>query len=568
MRLKLSFDLLTLELFYEETKDLILNSILEKIYQIGNTDIFLELFSPNHGRFKLILSVHPQLYRIQITKKEFPYPVRPPSFLMLLRKHLEGGRIINYSLVPQERIVEFKIKRFPEEDKKLILELMGKYSNLILLNENHIIIDAIKHISSEVSRFREILPGISYIYPPKTQKISILDLNEERLDEILNKETSLKDVLLKEVAYMNPQLVNDLLGEKDKEKIKKRILEIREKIIKKELTPIVYFHEDEPITFSLFPLKEYETFEKKEFDKIYKAIDFVYSYAFDKTLFEQRQRRLLELVKENIRKVADKIKEFDEQIKEGEDAEKLRIKGEILLFHKDEIKKGVGKIILPNPYNFEEIVEIELDPSLSAFENAQKYFKRYKKLKRGINILKEQRQKLEDELYYLNSLEFSIENAKTFPELREIEEELEKGGYIREPKEIIYKREKRPELLKFLSSDGFEIYVGKNNKQNETLTFQIAKPEDLWLHARGIPGAHVIIKTNNEEVPENTIYEASSLAAYFSKGRYSIYVPVDYTKRKYVNKPKGSKPGFVIYKNEKTIFAKPEDALPLLSQKS
>ncbi len=568
MKLKLSFDLLTLELFYEETKGLILNSIIEKIYQVGNTDIFLELFSPDHGRLKLILSVHPQLYRIQITKKEFPYPARPPSFLMLLRKHLEGGRIVDYFLVPQERIVELKIKRFPEEDKKFILELMGKYSNLILLNENHIIIDAIKHISSEVSRFREILPGIPYIYPPKTQKFSLLDINEEKLDEILNKETSLKDILLREVAYMNPQLVNDLLGEIDKEKIKKRILEIKEKIIKKELTPVVYLHEGEPITFSLFPLKEYETFEKKEFDKVYKAIDFVYSYAFDKTLFEQRQRRLLELVKENIRKVTDKIKEFDEQIKEGEDAEKLRIKGEILLFHKDEIKKGVGKVILPNPYNLEEMVEIELDPGLSAFENAQKYFKRYKKLKRGINILKEQKQKLEDELYYLNSLEFSIENAKTLLELREIEEELEKGGYIREPKEIIYKREKRSEPLKFLSSDGFEIYVGKNNKQNETLTFQIAKPEDLWLHARGIPGAHVIIKTNNEEVPENTIYEAGSLAAYFSKGRYSSYVPVDYTKRKYVNKPKGSKPGFVIYKNEKTIFTKPEDALPLLSQKS
>ncbi len=568
MKLKLSFDLLTLELFYEETKDIVLNSIIEKIYQIGNTDIFLELFSVDQGRYKLVLSVHPQLYRIQITKKEFPYPARPPSFLMLLRKHLEGGRIIQYSLVPQERIVELKIKRFPEEDKKLILELMGKYSNLILLNEANIIIDSIKHVTSEVSRFREILPGVPYIYPPKTQKISLLDIDENKLEEILTKEVPLKDLLLKELTYMNPQLVNDILLENDKEKIKKRILEIKEKIIKKDLKPIVYIHEGEPVAFSLFPLKEYENFERKEFDKVYKAVDYVYSYAFDKTLFEQQQRRLLEIVKENIEKVTEKIREFEEQIKEGEEAEKLRIKGEILLLNKDQIKKGTEKIILPNPYNPEEMVEIELDPSLSAFENAQKYFKKYKKLKRGINILKEQKQKLEEELYYLNSLEFSIENSKSFPELREIEEELEKGGYIKERKEIIYKREKKPELLKFISSDGFEIYVGKNNRQNEIITFQIAKPEDLWLHARGIPGAHVIIKTNNQEVPESTLYEACSLAAYFSKGKYSSYVPVDYTKRKYVTKPKESKPGFVVYKNEKTMFAKPEDVLTLLSQKT
>ncbi|MFN3699111.1 MAG: NFACT RNA binding domain-containing protein, partial [Dictyoglomus sp.] len=217
-------------------------------------------------------------------------------------------------------------------------------------------------------------------------------------------------------------------------------------------------------------------------------------------------------------------------------------------------------------YNSQELLEIDLDPSLSPIENAQKYFKKYKKLKKGISILKEQKEKLENELYYLNSLEFAIENAKTLADLKEIEEELEKEGYLKEAKEQIIKREKKSEPYKFVSSDGFEIYVGKNNKQNETLTFQIAKTEDLWLHARGIPGAHVIIKTQGKEIPENTLYEASSLAAYFSKGRNSSYVPVDYTKKKYVQKPKGGKPGFVIYKNEKTIFAKPEDALKFLSQ--
>lgn len=566
MNLKISFDLLTLELFYEETKEILLNSIIEKIYQIGNTEIFLELYSPNFGRFKLVLSVHPQLYRIQLTKKDFPYPLRPPSFLMLLRKHLEGGRILDYYLVPQERIVELKIRRFPEEDKKIILELMGKYSNLILLNENNIIIDAIKHVTSEVSRFREILPNLPYIYPPKTQKISLLDLDEKKLEELLSKASSIKDLLLKEITYMNPQLVNEILTERNKPEIIKKIILIKESILNKDLKPIVYLINNEPITYSLFPLKEYENFEKKEFDKVHKVIDYIYSYAFDKLLFEQRRKKLLNIVKSNIEKLNEKIKEFEEQIREGEEAEILRIKGDILLLNKDQIKKGIERVTLPNPYNNEELIEIELDPGLSVIENAQKYFKKYKKLKKGIVILREQKERLESELYYLNSLEFSLENSKTLNDLKDIEEELEKEGYLKEKKEYVPKKQQKSEPYKFISSDGIEIYVGKNNRQNEIITFQIAKPEDLWLHARGIPGAHVIIKSQGKEIPENTLYEASSLAAYFSKGRSSNYVPVDYTKKKYVQKPKGGKPGLVIYKNEKTIFAKPENALKFLSQ--
>ncbi|MFN3568524.1 MAG: NFACT family protein, partial [Caldimicrobium sp.] len=517
MNLKVSFDLLTLEVFYNETKEIISNSIIEKIYQIGNTDIIWELYSPNFERCKLVLSVHPQLYRIQITKKDFPYPYRPPSFLMLLRKYLEGGRIIDYYLIPQERIVEFKIKRFPEEEKKVVLELMGKYSNLILLDENNKIIDAIKHVTSEVSRFREIIPGLPYIYPPKTQKISLLDLDEKKIEELLKKNISIKDFLLKEIAYMNPQIVKDILGDTNSDMIRK-ILSIKETILNKNFKPIVYMVNNEPITYTLFPLKEYERFEKKEFEKVYKAVDYIYSYAFDKSFFEQRRKKILKVVKDNIEKVTEKIKEFEVQIKEGEEAEMFKIKGETLLLNKENIKKGTEKVILPNIYNSQELLEIDLDPSLSPIENAQKYFKKYKKLKKGISILKEQKEKLENELYYLNSLDFAIENAKTLADLKEIEEELEKEGYLKKAKEQIIKREKKSEPYKFVSSDGFEIYVGKNNKQNETLTFQIAKTEDLWLHARGIPGAHVIIKTQGKEIPENTLYEASSLAAYFSKG--------------------------------------------------
>jgi len=579
MNLKVSFDLLTLEVFYEEIKDIIINSIIEKIYQIGSTDIFWEIYSPHNGRYNLILSVHPQLYRIQLTRKNFPYPSKPPSFSMLLRKHLEGGRIIEYQLIPQERIIEFKIKTFPEESKKVILELMGKYSNLILVNENNIIIDAIKHVPSEINRFREVIPGVSYIYPPKSIKIPISELTEEKLENLLNKDIPIRDLILKEISHMNPHLVNEIIegiGNKiantltltEKNILKERLLNIKEKILKREFKPTAYLINGEPITFSLFPLKDYEDFEKKEFDKVYKLVDYIYSYAFENALFTQKKNRLLEIIKTNMEKVEEKIKELDSQIKEGEEAETFRIKGETLILNQNSIRKGLEKVTFLNPYNPNEYIEIELDPSLSAIENAQKYFKKYKKLKRGISILKEYKSKLEEELFYLNSLEFSIENANSLSELMEIEEELEKEGYIKEKKEKIQKKVEKSEPYKFISSDGFEIYVGKNNKQNDYITFNLAKPEDIWLHTRGIPGAHVIIKTQDKEVPESTLYEAGALAGYFSKGRNSTYVPVDYTLRKYVQKPKGAKPGFVIYKNEKTIFAKPEEALRFLSQET
>ena len=572
MNIKLSFDLLTLEVFYQEIYKSLIDAIVEKIYQIGNTEVFINLYSPSLGRINLILSVHPQLYRIQLTKRDFPYPIKPPSFAMLLRKYLEGARLLDINLIPQERIIEFRWKRAFDEDKKLILELMGKYSNLILLNENNIIIDAIKHVTSEISRFREILPWIPYIYPPKTQKFSLIGLTDENLEEIFKKDIPLKDLLLREISHMNPQIVKEISGElsnktpsmlteDEKSLLKERIFLYKEKVIKKDFKFIVYLINNEPITYSLFPLKEYEHLKKKEFDKLYKAIDFIYSYAFEKILFDQEKKKLSDVVKNNIKKVEDKIREFETQIKEGEEAEIFRIKGDALLLNQKNIRKGIEKIILPNPYNPEEFLEIVLDPSLSSIENAQKYFKKYKKLKKGISILKKQKERLEEELYYLHSLDYSLENTDSLLGLKEIGEELEKEGYIREKKEKEKRKEKKSEPHKFLSSDGFEIYVGKNNKQNEYITFHLANPEDIWLHARGIPGAHTIIKTGEKEPPETTILEAATLAGYFSKGRDSTYVSVDYTKRKYVQKPKGAKPGFVIYRNEKTIFVKPEEAL-------
>ncbi|HPU44510.1 MAG TPA: NFACT family protein, partial [Dictyoglomaceae bacterium] len=497
MSIKLSFDLLTLEIFYQEVYASLINSIIEKIYQIGNTEVFINLYSPSLGRTNLILSVHPQLYRIQLTKKDFPYPMKPPSFAMLLRKHLEGARLWDMNLVPQERIIEFRWKRSLDEDKKLVLELMGKYSNLILLNENNIIIDSIKHVTSEISRFREILPGISYIYPPKTQKFSLIDLKDENLEEIFKKAIPLKDLLLREISHMNPQIVKEILGElsnktpsmltEDEESIlKERIFQYKERVIKKDFKFIVYLINNEPIAYSLFPLKEYEHLEKREFEKLHKAIDFIYSYAFEKILFDQEKKKLSDVVKNNIKKVEDKIREFETQIKEGEEAETFRIKGEALLLNQKKVRKGIEEVILPNPYNQEEFLEIALDPSLSSIENAQKYFKKYKKLKKGISILKDQKERLEEELYYLHSLDYSIDNADSLMGLREIAEELEKEGYIRERKEKEKRKEKKLEPHKFLSSDGFEIYVGKNNKQNEYITFHLANPEDIWLHARGI----------------------------------------------------------------------------------
>ncbi|MGB9857024.1 MAG: Rqc2 family fibronectin-binding protein [Dictyoglomaceae bacterium] len=578
MNLKLSFDLLTLEILYRELYERLKNSLVERVYQIGNTEIFLHLYSPKEGKFTLSLSVHPQLYRIQLTKKDFPYPTNPPPFAMFLRKYLEGARIIDWYLIPQERIVEFIFQRLDESKKKLIIELMGKYSNIILVNENNIILDAIKHVSSEKSRFREILPGEIYLYPPRSEKISILNITEENIEKTLDKEKSVKEILLKDILYINPLLSEEIarnvedknyksLSSEEKEELKREILKFKEKIINKDFQFLVYFLNNNPYTFSVFSLEIFKDLKKKEFKTLTEAIDYIYSFSLETFLLDQLKKRLKDIIESNLEKINKKKNEFIERIKEGESAEILKIKGEILLLYQKEIKKGTEKVLLPNPYSEKnELLEIELDPSLSPVDNAQRYFKRYKKLKRGISVIKEQLEKLEEEIYYLNSLDVALENSNNFTELQEIEEELINEGYIKKKREKERKK-KKSEPYKFITSSGHEVYVGKNNRQNDYLTFNIASPEDLWFHARGTPGAHVILKLKSkEEIPQEIIEEVASLAAYFSKGKNSSYVAVDYTKRKYVQKPKGGKPGFVVYKNEKTIFIKPEKALEFISQ--
>ncbi|MEN2983891.1 MAG: NFACT RNA binding domain-containing protein [Dictyoglomaceae bacterium] len=577
MSLKLNFDLLTLEVLYEELYDRVKNSLVEKIYQIGNTELFFHIYSPREGKLILSLSVHPQLYRIQLTRKEFSYPLNPPPFVMFLRKHLEGARILDWYIIPQERIVEFIFQRFEGSRKKLIVELMGKYSNIILTSENNIILDAIKHVSSEKSRYREVLPGEVYLYPPKAEKFSLLDIEEENVEKFLNKEKPVKEVLIKDILYINPLLAEEITRDikeetyasleiEDREKLKKEIFKIKDKILKRKFQFLVYFVENKPYTFSLFPLEIFENLKKKEFKNLTETIDYIYSYSLESFLTDQLKKKLQDIVKSNLEKVLEKKEEFLQKIKEGESAEVLKIKGDLLLFYQKEIKKGTEKIILPNPYNEnKELIEIELDPSLSPVDNAQRYFKKYKKLKKGIEILREQLKKIEEEVYYLNSLELALENTNSFFELQEIEEELINEGYIKKKKEK-EKRKKKSEPYKFIL-EGYEIYVGKNNKQNDYVTFSIAGPEDLWFHARGIPGAHVVLKLKSkEEIPFEIIEKTAELAGYFSKGKNSNYVAIDYTKRKYVQKPKEGKPGFVIYKNEKTIFVKPEKALDIISQ--
>ncbi|PMQ01288.1 MAG: hypothetical protein CBR30_06425 [Dictyoglomus sp. NZ13-RE01] len=565
MNLKLSFDLLTIEVFYKENYNRIINSLVEKIYQIGNTEVILDMYSPQEGRFLLILSVHPKLYRIQISNIDLPYPSTPPPFCMFLRKHIEGAKIVDWKLIPKERILEFTFQRVEEEKKKLIVELMGKYSNIILVNENNVILDAIKHVSSEKNRYREILPQQIYLYPPKINKISLLDIKEDEIEKLLEKE-NIKDVLVKEVLYITPLIGEEITQNPDRNIVKKRLLELKEKIIKNEYTFLVYFLENKPYTYSLFPLTILSGLKYKVFNTLTETVDFIYSYALENYLLEQYKKRLREIIENNLEKLQKKREELLEAIKEGESAESLKIKGETLILYQKDINRGPDKVILPNPYNEKELLEIDLDPALSPIDNAQRYFKRYKKLKKGINILKEQLEKVENEIFYLNSLDLSLENSNKYGELQEIEEELISSGYIRE-KRTKKKTQKRSQPYKFLLPGGYEVYVGKNNKQNDYITFNIASPEDLWFHARGIPGAHVILKTKSkEEVPQEIIEYTAEIAGYFSKGRNSSYVAIDYTKRKYVQKPKDAKPGFVIYKNEKTIFVKPENALQFISQ--
>lgn len=559
---------------------------VDKIYQPESEELFIHLHKEKE-KFKLFLSVasgNPKIYISKNTVRE--NPSNAPSFCMLLRKILTGGKILKVKQPPFERIIEIHIEVLDElrnkKIKVLTIELMGKHSNIILLDSETLkITDSIKRVPLSLSRVRQIVPGNLYLYPPSQGKINPLDiLTFDEFNSSLKTNTSLYKSLYTSFDGIGPNFARELcyrsnvdsdidfsnLSEKDKkylfENFSKFFLQIKKNIIH----PSIFFNKkiDQLIDYYVVPLDLYSEFTIIYKESLSETLEDFFIQKDIKDRIRQRSSDLKKSIQIKLERLYNKKSKQLDEIEKAKKADSFKLKGDLITSYIYMIEKGMNFINVENFYD-ENLpkLKINLDSHLTPSENAQKYFKKYNKLKTAFRELNKQIQLDCVQIDYLENILLSLENCQDLNDLEDIVEELKKEDLIKNKKE---KNKKSSNIssspMKFISSSGLSILVGKNNKQNDLLTLKIADIDDLWFHTKDIPGSHVILKINSsKDVDETSIHEAAILAAYYSKARNSSNVAVDFTQRRNVKKPSGAKPGMVIYEKNKTLFVNPSQEL-------
>lgn len=580
------FDGIAMYAVAQELISSVIGSRITKIFQPRKDEIIISLRNLK-DEMKLLISVNPDNCRIHLTDIVAENPATPPMFCMLLRKYLTGGRIKNICQKSLERLMEISIESTNEfmqpVELNLIVEIMGKHSNIILKTSDDNIIDSIKRITFEVNRFRQVLPGEKYVFPPMGGKLNLLCIDDNIIMSTLldskkeSPQTPISKWILEHIAGINGTTAREIINRAGVDENKSmglltppefnNILEIlsdlRAHIKNFSFYPEVYFDEDtqEPLDFWVFPMARYKNNPKKEIAGVNKAVDFFYSRLTEVSTLVSLKTQLKNEVSKYLKKINEKIFHIKQAIKKTDDMEKYRLWGEILSANLYRLKPGLKEVRLANFYTPGKEITIPLNEKYTPAQNAQIYFNRYKKLQATRHISKIRMDEALMEVDYLENILINIQNSNTLEDINDIYQELIAQGYIKAAKKRgkIEKSNSRP--LMFKSFDGFNIYVGKNNHQNDILTLKKAHPDDIWLHTKNIPGSHVIIECLGKDVPPRTLHEAAILAAYFSKARSGSNVPVDYTLRKYVRKPSGAKPGFVIYDHQKTLYVTPDSAM-------
>lgn len=546
---------------------------INKIAQPEKDELLITIKN-NGSQFKLLVSASASLPLMYLTETGKTSPLTAPNFCMLLRKHINGGKITSFTQPGLERIININIEHLNEMgdlcNKILIVELMGKHSNIIFCDGNKII-DSIKHISGSVSSVRSVLPGFEYFIPNTYDKIDPLNLNyiefsvslkngsQTVLKSLYNNFTGISPSLAEEIAYtseIDSERPAHSLTEREMENIFNSFSHIMENVKNGSFQPTIYFENNIPKDFCSLPLKIYSGLDYDSTPYISEVLEMFYSRKSAFTRIRQKSSDLRQIVNTILQKDYKKYDLQLKQIKDTEKKEKYKIYGELITAYGYSLEDGSATLECNNYYNGEDIV-IPLDPELSPIENAKNYFNRYAKLKRTFEALSEIVEETETEIKHLESISSALDLAESEADLNEIKDELMEFGYVRRKK-----TEKKPKLsnkpLHFISSDGFHIYVGKNNYQNEEITFKLASGNDWWFHAKGIPGSHVLVKTQGKELPDNTFEEAAKLAAFYSKGRNQEKVEVDYLEKRNIKKPGNYKPGFVIYHTNFSMAIKPE----------
>lgn len=547
----MSYDGIYTHIIVNELLNTINNGRISKIYQPFPHELLLTIRA-NRKNHKLLLSAHPSYARIQLTEEALSNPDQAPNFCMFLRKNIEGAVIEDIQQHHNDRIVIFKILKFDDlGDRKhvsLIAEMMGRHSNIFLVDgETNIIMDSLKHVPAYQNSYRSTYPGAEYVLPPHQDKLNPFDsINDSQVVE------SAKDIqgIFQGIGRDTALEILSLLDEQDGE-----LNSTMQVFIKRvqDRKPTLFTTEKGKQTFAPYSYSTMDG-EAEEFDSPSYLLDRYYQDKATKDRIQQVASDLLRIIQNEIQKNKNKIIKLEDTLKKSESADEYRIKGEVLTAYLHMVDKGSKQVSLPNFYEENSEMMIDLDPSLSASQNAQKYFTRYHKLMNSVKYVKDQLAKTKEENAYLDSIETQIILSDP-QDLDDIREELKSSGYIKSRRSNKTKKRKQSKPHQFVSSDGTTIRVGKNNTQNDELTLKKARNNHIWLHAKDIPGSHVIVEDANPS--DETLIEAATIAAFYSKYQQSANVPVDYVEVKYVKKPNGAKPGFVIYTNQTTLFVTP-----------
>lgn len=573
-------DAICLSALVQELNGTVLGGRIDKIHQPARDEVVLSIRTPQ-GNHRLLLSASPTRPRAQLTELTRENPAEPPMFCMLLRKHFTGGRILAIQQPSLERLIEFQMEVTDElgdlVSKKLILEAMGRHSNLILLDQEGRILDCMRKVDQDMSSARQVLPGMFYRLPPVQNKQNPLELTQEvknRLISQIPREKQMDQWLVETFYGISPLIARemaveasgstDALLETNPEGLLTSLQNLLDKAKSGEFTPYMLLRDGKPTDFSFRPILQYGVAtELRQMASFSQLLDAFYAERETSERVRQKGQDLIRSVTTARDRIRRKLNIQKQELSATQNRELLRQMGDIITSNLYQMEKGMRELKTVNFYDSEEQeITIKLDPLRSPQQNAARYYKDYNRAKTAEQMLTEQTQKGEKEQEYLNSVMESLSRAEGERDLEEIRRELEEVGYVKRQKKAknrIKRSAQKP--LEFRSSTGMRISVGRNNIQNDELTTKLARRSDIWFHVQNMHGAHVILWTEGNEPDKASMTQAAMLACWFSQGKEGVKVPVDYTQVKYVKKPSGARPGMVIYTTHETAYITADEKL-------
>ena len=576
----MALDGIVIAALVQELRRTLLGGHIQKIAMPENNELLLTIKN-NAAQHRLLISCEAALPLLYLQRENKPSPLTAPGFAMLLRKHIGSGKITAIEQLGLERIVRIETTQLNElgdiAPRALYVELMGKYSNIIFTDENNVILDSMRRVPASVSSLREVLPGRPYFVPEKLRKTNPLSLTEETfaaalaaasglpLDRALSAAFSgLSSLASQDILYrasLDPRAGFSDLQPEEKARLFATFDSVIEKVRNGQFSPVMYLKDELPVEFAALPLAmlEAEGLSLRAYDSMSELLYSYYSLRAESARMRQKSSDLRRLVQNHLERSQRKRILQEKQLADSQKKEKYRVYGDLLNTYAFQVPSGADSFVAENFYDDNKPLRIPLDKNLTPAENAKKYFDRYAKLKRTELAVGQELEKTVQEEAHLSSVLTALELATEESDLAEIREELAAFQYVKRQRPPKGKRPQKIQShpLHFRSSDGFDIYVGKNNYQNEELTFKVASGSDWWFHAKGMPGSHVIVKANGQELPDRCFEEAAALAAYYSKGRDQDKVEIDYLQRRNVKKVNGAPPGFVIYHSNWSMMAKP-----------